>query len=762
MTQLADHLNHDPAAVAARITALGGYARKKPATNGRRSWLIQCPHPDHPDTNPSATLSEARDGGTLMYCFGGACGQIPRDAWFKQSISRLNAGTAFTPAKPRNTRHVQGGGTLTATYRYYDGEGRAFEKLRYDVAPGVKRFEWRTITGVTYITGLLGTAMQDLNPYGSEDLAGQPGRAVFWVEGEKDADRLREHGYLAVSSPAGATGPLPRLDTLTGRTVIVIADRDPAGLHHAREALDALKPIAARLALYGPKPRLMKSDISDHFDAGYGIDDLEQVIALHDTGTAPASTDPASTVDEYASQTLPEPEPVTNGLLPDTWWTQHPTLQAIRDTATHRMLRPEPVLAAALVTAATCTSPNYLLPPIAGAPGSLNIFTLLYGASGMGKSTSLALARELLGIPNERWDPEEWQLGAKSIDHRGLHTVKLGSGEGIAHAYAERITAIDNTGPKPKTTTKLARVRDHVLIADAEGSALAAHQGRAGATIGPVLLSAFSGEALLSTYSKRGADNIVDFDLSPLTYRLGIIIGIQPDIAGHYLDQAGVGWPQRLLWATVHGPIAETAPQAAAPAVRWQRPPDPPQPVHIDVDPAIAQQLRQQIHEYRNTGGNPLDSHAGLLQLKTAAAVHALLNPGQPVAITLEDWALAAAITQASNQVRDTATRHVTDKAKTAARARIDAKITETLAATRASEHDNVKRVARGLARIIRRHAAEQPDGHECSGSACLRRGTASRDRAWLDDAIEYAVETGQITQTVTSDGMRYRTPETP
>lgn len=759
MSQLTDILDHDPGEVAVKITALGGYVKKKPPTAGRRSWTIQCPHPTHPDLNPSATLTEGRDGSTLMYCFGGTCSTLPRDRWFKESIGRIRDGIIFAPAKPRrSSSQGSGGGILAATYPYFDEQGREYQKLRYDLGNGHKRFEWRSITGITYITGLIGISMEDLHPYRAELLPGRPDDAVFWVEGEKDADRLHALGYLALSSPAGATGPLPNLEALKGRTIIIIADRDPAGLHHAKEVIAALEPIAARIGLYGPKPRTMKSDISDHLDAGHGIDDLEEIIPLHPCGDTPHDT-----IEEYGQQTLPEAQPIIDGLLPEAFWTRHPTLQAIRDTAAARMLRPEPVLAAILVTAITCTSPKYLLPPIAGAPGSLNLFTLLYGASGMGKSTSLSTARELLGIPHERWDAEEWTLGIRGIDLRGLHSVKLGSGEGIAHAYAERITSTDTTGPKLKTITKLQRVRDHVLIADAEGSALAAHQGRAGATIGPVLLSAFSGEALLSTYSKRGAENTIDFDLSPLTYRLGIIIGIQPDIAGHYLEQSGVGWPQRLLWATVHGPLADIPETAIAP-LKWVRPPDPAQdhPVHIDVHPDIATRLRQQLREYRESNGDPLDSHAGLLKLKVAAAIHALLNPGQAPAITLQDWDIATDITTASDQVRASASRHVTDKARDAARQRIDARVHETVAAARATEHDQIKRVARGLTRVANRHAIENPSGHDCSGSACLRRGIAGRDRAWFDEALEYAVEHGQLEQIATIEGIRYRLPQPP
>lgn len=757
MSALSDLLDEGPSHVADRIAVLAGYVRKKPPKGGRLQWAIQCPHPSHPDTNPSATLSEAIDGSTLMYCFGGGCPSIPNDTWFRESLQRLRDGVPFTPAKPkRSSGPGRAGGTEVATYRYWDADGNEYHKVRFNYGNGDKRFEWRTITTNTYASGLPKITMEDLLPYGSEQLANAEGQIVYWVEGEKDADRAHTLGLLALSSPAGATGPLPDLTCLTGRIVLVISDRDKPGIFHAKQVHDALEPIATMVGLYGPKPLDTKSDLSDHLDAGYNMDDLQEVIPLH----GPTSPTVEINIDQYVEQTLPDPEPTIPGLLPHMFWEQHPTLRAIRCAAASRMLRPEPILAAILVTAITCTSPKYVLPPIVGAPGSLNLFTLLYGSSGMGKSTSLQTARHLLGIPNERWDAEEYQLGARGIDIRGLMTVRLGSGEGIAHAFAEKLTTTDTSGNRPKTVTRLQRVRDHVLIADAEGSALAAHQGRAGATIGPVLLSAFSGEPLLSTYSKRGTDSAVDFDLEPLSYRLGIILGIQPDIAGHYLDQAGTGWPQRLLWMTVHGPLTSGDIIEIQP-LGWSRPPDPPldtRHVEIEVTPEIADELRQQVRTYRETSGNPLDSHAGLLRLKVAAALHTLLNPGTPPAVTLNDWTMASDIVTASDMVRATAQSHVIERARDASKQRAEMKAHETVTAQRAADRDQVQRVAKGLARIANKHAADHGTDHWCSGSACLRRGVAGRDRGWFEEAIEYAVERGLLEV----DGSRYRSARVP
>jgi hypothetical protein len=64
---------------------------------------------------------------------------------------------------------------------------------------------------------------------------------------------------------------------LTGRVVKIIADRDPAGLHHAQQVLAAIKPYASEYSrIVGPAPRQRGSDLSDHLDAGHTINDLEE------------------------------------------------------------------------------------------------------------------------------------------------------------------------------------------------------------------------------------------------------------------------------------------------------------------------------------------------------------------------------------------------------------------------------------------------------------------------------------------------------
>jgi 5S rRNA maturation endonuclease (ribonuclease M5) len=91
---------------------------------------------------------------------------------------------------------------------------------------------------------------------------------VFVVEGEKDAEQLREHGFTATTNAGGAKAPwLPEFTVaLAGREVILVPDRDVAG--YAR-----VKTIGR--ALLGKVTRLLYleledgKDVSEWFERGH-------------------------------------------------------------------------------------------------------------------------------------------------------------------------------------------------------------------------------------------------------------------------------------------------------------------------------------------------------------------------------------------------------------------------------------------------------------------------------------------------------------
>jgi putative DNA primase/helicase len=93
---------------------------------------------------------------------------------------------------------------------------------------------------------------------------------VFVVEGEKDVETLRSHGFVATTNAGGAKAPWLQsyTDALRGREVVIIPDNDPPGWQRAFVISRALLGVAARIRVFDDLPRDTK-DISDWFAAGH-------------------------------------------------------------------------------------------------------------------------------------------------------------------------------------------------------------------------------------------------------------------------------------------------------------------------------------------------------------------------------------------------------------------------------------------------------------------------------------------------------------
>ncbi|WP_328435523.1 toprim domain-containing protein [Nocardia puris] len=102
------------------------------------------------------------------------------------------------------------------------------------------------------------------------------GREIFVVEGEKDVRRANRTGLIATCNAMGAGKWTPEhAKWLRGAArVIVVADLDQPGYRHADK-------VAASLADRVGEVRVLQArggkDLSDHFDAGYELSDLEPV-----------------------------------------------------------------------------------------------------------------------------------------------------------------------------------------------------------------------------------------------------------------------------------------------------------------------------------------------------------------------------------------------------------------------------------------------------------------------------------------------------
>ena len=313
--------------------------------------------------------------------------------------------------------------------------------------------------------------------------------------------------------------------------------------------------------------------------------------------------------------------------LPDELWTARPLFRHIRSAAYARTVSAPALLAAVLVRAIAHTPPELVLPPIIGAEASLNMFVLCVAPSGLGKSVGHAYAGDLLDV-----------TAAPELVER-----PLGSGEGLTEVFFDWVVEDDGSGKKVKVRRQ---VRRNALFFADEGTVLSELAARSGSTLMSQLRLAWSGQLLGQTNAAAERRRILD----PHSYRLCLMMGIQPGNAAGLLADEASGTPQRFLWVSA---LDETVPDLERlpkwpGRLPWAVPKLPDGPV--DVDRRIVTELRRK-HVERHHGAPvaALDSHAGLVRLKVAAGF-ALLDRRH--AVTVDDWGLAGTVMRYSDAVR--------------------------------------------------------------------------------------------------------------
>lgn len=247
--------------------------------------LAQCPA--HPDRNPSLAVAEGDDGRVLLDCKAGC-----RTEDVLSAIG-LKESDLFAKQQPRNTlvprltplvRPKAVSSHAVADYLYADADGTPVFKVtrstQLDVSgqPVGKTFhQYRLDASGAWVPGLNG-ATPPL--YHLPDVVATigVGGLVLVVEGEKDAERARSLGLTATCNAMGAgKWRAEHTASLAGATVIIIADDDAPGRAHAVAVHKALEGVAASVVTALPASGC--KDLSDHLDAGYGLNQVRLVRA---------------------------------------------------------------------------------------------------------------------------------------------------------------------------------------------------------------------------------------------------------------------------------------------------------------------------------------------------------------------------------------------------------------------------------------------------------------------------------------------------
>ena len=338
-------------------------------------------------------------------------------------------------------------------------------------------------------------------------------------------------------------------------------------------------------------------------------------------------------------------------------WRARSWLSDIQDTAHARLFAPAALLGAVLARAAALTPYHYVLPAVVGAQQPLNLYVVLGGPPGTGKTVAVRVARELLPF---------------DLDADGENPA---SGEGIIEgmlaapqpeAKTEQTTEptlYDWKDQTPKKKHRPVVAHQHLLVTD-EAAELTGRAGRQGNTLLATLRTAWSGGAL----STRTAEATRNRYVPPLSYRLCHVLAGQPDTLRTIVvdDQTGTADRYLVFWSQ-DPHIVDDPTLSGLERLDWKPARNYPpgsKRINIDVADEVRAEVRAQRMEAHRTPQPEGGRHGTLQRLRVAAIVHTFDYPGQAPAVTVEGWELAASIQSLSVLGRRQIIEHLTEQSQ--------------------------------------------------------------------------------------------------
>jgi putative DNA primase/helicase len=189
--------------------------------------------PAHEDKQPSLNLKQEGDT-ILIKCQAGCPTESIVSALGLEMKDLFISNNTLKPIPVVSSK-------IVATYDYQDEKGNLlYQVLRYDP----KSFRQRHKNG----TGEWHWNMEGVRRvlYHLDELVKASGDIVYVVEGEKDADNLWANGKVATTSPGGANNWKPEYaDSLKGKKVVVIPDKDAPGYSYAKDVIRSLEGKAS-------------------------------------------------------------------------------------------------------------------------------------------------------------------------------------------------------------------------------------------------------------------------------------------------------------------------------------------------------------------------------------------------------------------------------------------------------------------------------------------------------------------------------------
>jgi RecA-family ATPase len=211
------------------------------------------PTPGHSPRDRGCTVKDADGGEVLFYAHND-----PAFDWrgLKDECRRLG----LIPDRDTSA-HAEWGETGSYTYRNAAGDV-VYRTVRKEKRGEAKRFEAQRLEGGRWVNKL---DTVERVPYRlPELLAADPAAPVYFVEGERKADKLASWGFVATAIAFGCKGwRREYAQHFAGRTVVILPDNDDVGREFAAKVTEALGAVANDVAIIDLPGLRPKGDVID-------------------------------------------------------------------------------------------------------------------------------------------------------------------------------------------------------------------------------------------------------------------------------------------------------------------------------------------------------------------------------------------------------------------------------------------------------------------------------------------------------------------
>jgi putative DNA primase/helicase len=237
---------------------------------------VKAPGPGHSSGDRSliVTLNPTAPGGFLAHSFAG-----DDDFECKDYVRDKCGLPTWKPKKQADSKDVD--------YIYRDENSLPYIKITRRYKNGRKDFPQSRWDGKTWV---FGTKDKTKIPYRLPELLARKDSPIYFVEGEKDADRLTACGLLSTTASEGAKASWKPEQTkwFVGRDIYIIPDNDKPGQDHAAKVARALNPVASSVRIVPLSGLPEKGDVSDWLDNG---GDITHLIAVCEAAPLWAAND---------------------------------------------------------------------------------------------------------------------------------------------------------------------------------------------------------------------------------------------------------------------------------------------------------------------------------------------------------------------------------------------------------------------------------------------------------------------------------------